>query len=387
MLVAGLEAVCYGSRKGLAAHDAMTDSPHEAQAQREARWQTWAQHKGWPARLLWPLAQLVAAISTLRRVGYATGWLKTERLPVPVIVIGNVVAGGAGKTPTVIALVRHLQHQGWRPGVVSRGHGRLGDALVQVGITSVPSEVGDEPLLIHQTTGAPVCVARRRADAAHALLAQHPNIDVILCDDGLQHLALGRDLSIAVFDDRGIGNGWPLPAGLLREPWPPAQGSRYRPDLLLVQRREGGPAIELPNSGLPRFDAQRRLADEVYNLTGEKCPLLALQGQALTALAGIARPSVFFGMLRARGLTLAHEVSLPDHAEAPAYEHVLTSSSGPLICTEKDAVKLADLLVDEAAALRQRIWVAPLELRPEPVFYKAVDAALAPWSTAPKSVS
>lgn len=364
----------------------MTSPLHQSRARLESHWQTWVQNKGLPARLLWPLAQLIAAIGALRRTSYTAGWFKTERLPVPVIVVGNVVAGGAGKTPTVIALVQHLQRQGWRPGVVSRGHGRLGNALVQVGITSAPNEVGDEPLLIHRTTGAPVCVGRGRAIAARALLAQHPHVDVILCDDGLQHLALGRDLSIAVFDERGIGNGWPLPAGLLREPWPPAKGSRYRPDLLLVQRREDGPGIELPISGILRFDAQRRLADEAYNLAGERCPLLALQDQVLTALAGIARPCVFFGMLRARGLTLADEVSLPDHADTAAYEPVLTSSSRPLICTEKDAVKLADLLMDGATESRQRIWVVSLELRPEPDFYKAVDAALAHWDAAPKSV-
>lgn len=364
----------------------MTSSPHENRAQLEARWQTWAQHKGLPARLLWPLAQLLAAISALRRTGYTVGWLKTERLPVPVIVIGNVVAGGAGKTPAVIALVRHLRHQGWQPGVVSRGHGRLGHTLVQVGNASAPSEVGDEPLLIHQATGAPVCVARRRADAARALLAQHPDVSVILCDDGLQHLALGRDLSIVVFDERGIGNGWPLPAGLLREPWPPVKGDHHRPDLLLVQRREGVPTIELSTNGIPRFEAWRRLADEAYNLEGEKCPLSALHDRALTALAGIARPSVFFSMLRARGLTLAREVPLPDHADVTAYQHVLSSGTGPLICTEKDAVKLADLLAGEATTLRQRIWVAPLELRPESGFYTAVDAALARWGTARKSV-
>ena len=364
----------------------MTNSLYQSRARLESHWQTWVQHKGLPARLLWPLAQLIATISALRRTGYTAGWLKTERLRVPVIVVGNVVAGGAGKTPTVIALVQHLQRQGWHPGVVSRGHGRLGNILVQVGITSAPNEVGDEPLLIYRTTGAPVCVGRGRADAARALLAQHPHVDVILCDDGLQHLALGRDLSIAVFDERGIGNGWPLPAGLLREPWPPAKGSRYQPDLLLVQRREDGPAIELPISGIPRFDAQRRLADEAYNLAGERCPLLALQDQMLTALAGIARPCVFFGMLRARGLTLVDQVSLPDHADTAAYEPVLISSPGPLICTEKDAVKLANLLVGEATESRQRIWVVPLELKPEPDFYKAVDAALAHWGATPKSV-
>jgi tetraacyldisaccharide 4'-kinase len=362
----------------------MIGSPHKARARREARWQAWTQRRGLPARLLWPLGQLLAAISALRRVGYTAGWLKSERLPVPVIVVGNVVAGGAGKTPTVIALVQHLQHRGWRPGVVSRGHGRAGDALVQVGSTSEPSEVGDEPLLIHQTTGAPVCVARRRVEAARALLAWHPDVDVILCDDGLQHLALERDLSIAVFDERGTGNGWPLPAGLLREPWPPAKSNRYRPDVLLVQRREGAPALVLATGGIPRFDARRRLADGIYNLAGEKRPLSALRDQPLTALAGIARPSVFFTMLRARGLTLAQEISLPDHADAAAYQEVLTRSSGPLIGTEKDAVKLASLLVDGAPAWRQRVWVAPLELLPDAGFFLAIDAALKPLGAARK---
>lgn len=354
----------------------MTGSPHEARARREAQWQTWARHTGWPARLLWPLGQLLAAIGALRRLSYTVGWFKTERLPVPVIVIGNVVAGGAGKTPTVMALVQHLQRQGWQPGVVSRGHGRAADAVVQVDSASMPSEVGDEPLLIHRTTGVPVCVARRRAKAAQALLSQHPHVDVILCDDGLQHLALGRDLSIAVFDERGIGNGWPLPAGLLREPWPPTKGNRYRPNLLLVQRREGFPTIKLSTGGIPRFDAQRRLADEVHNLAGDKTPLSALRGPPLTALAGIARPSVFFAMLRARGLTLAKEVPLPDHADAVAYPGGL-GAEGPLICTEKDAVKLTALLAHEAPVLWQRIWVAPLELVPEAGFFAAVDEALA----------
>ena len=362
----------------------MTGSPHDARARREARWQGWAQHRGWPARLLWPLSRLLAAMGALRRAGYTAGWLKTERLPVPVIVIGNVVAGGAGKTPTVIALVRHLQHRGWRPGVVSRGHGRTSDMLVQVTSASAPADVGDEPLLIHQATGAPVCVSHRRADAARALLAQHPAVDVILCDDGLQHLALGRDLSIAVFDERGIGNGWPLPAGLLREPWPPARKSRHRPDLLLVQRREGVPAIELDTGGIPGFVAQRRLADEVYNLAGETTPLSALRDQAVTALAGIASPSMFFTMLRTRGLTLTQAIPLPDHADAAAYRDGLTRSAGPLICTEKDAVKLAALLADQPPPVRQRIWVARLELSPEAGFFTAVDAALDGLGPVPK---
>ncbi len=354
----------------------MSRSFQAAQARREARWQGWAQTRGWPARLLWPVAQLVTALNAARRLAYAQSWLSSERLPVPVIVVGNVVAGGAGKTPTVIVLVQHLQRQGWRPGVVSRGYGRTSDALVRVGSATTPAEAGDEPLLIHQTTGAPVCVARQRAEAGRALLAHHPEVDIILCDDGLQHLALARDLSIAVFDERGVGNGWILPAGLLREPWPPSADNPYRPDLLLLQRREDAPENELATDGIPTFGAQRRLANEIHNLTGERAMLATLRGQALTAIAGIARPGAFFGMLRARGLTVAQEVPLPDHAEASAYRELLARWVGPLVCTEKDAVKLATLLSSEAPASRQRIWVAPLELLPEPGFFAAVDGAL-----------
>ncbi len=356
----------------------MNGSPQPARARREARWQVWAQQKGLPARLLWPVSQLFAALNAARRWGYSQGWLRTERPPVPVIVVGNVVAGGAGKTPTVIALVQHLQRQGWRPGVVSRGYGRTSDALVLVDSATPPAEAGDEPLLIHQATGAPVCVARQRAEAGRALLERHPAVNLIVCDDGLQHLALGRDLSIAVFDERGIGNGWLLPAGLLREPWPPSTGNRHRPDLLLVQRREDAPAIELATDGIPKFGARRRLADEIYNLAGARAALTSLRDQPLTALAGIARPSAFFGMLRERGLTVAEEAPLHDHADEASYRDRLSRLNGLVICTEKDAVKLSALLVREAPALRQRVWVAPLELQPEPGFFAAVDTALIP---------
>ena len=361
----------------------MNGSPQPARARYEARWQAWAQHRGWTARLLWPMSQLLAAINAARRLGYSQGWLRTEQLPVPVIVVGNVVAGGAGKTPTVIALVRHLQRQGWRPGVVSRGYGRASEALTPVGATTTPAEAGDEPLLIQQITGVPVCVARQRAAAGRVLLAQHPTVNLIVCDDGLQHLAMGRDLSIAVFDERGIGNGWLLPAGLLREAWPPAARNPHRPDVLLVQRREAAPKIALATHGIPRFDAQRRLADEVHNLAGERAALATLRGQPLTGLAGIARPSAFFNMLRERGLTVAVEAPLHDHADAAAYRDCLRRLDGPVICTEKDAVKLADLLVGEAPARRQQVWVAPLELRPEPGFFDAVDAALKPLRQTP----
>lgn len=362
----------------------MSLRPDDRQARREARWQALAQHKTLAARLLWPISLIYALLGGLRRLAFALAWLKIHKLPVPVIVVGNVVVGGAGKTPTVVALVKHLQVRGWHPGVVSRGYGRQADQLQQVDDTTPASAVGDEPLLIHRATGAPVCVAPRRVDAARALMVRHPDIDVLLCDDGLQHLALGRDVSIAVFDERGLGNGWQLPAGLLREPWPPAPGHPAPPDLVLLQRREETLPITLPMGDVPQFLATRRLADATRNLAGQTRPLSMLQGQALFAVAGIARPEAFFSMLRARGLTLAHTVPLPDHAASDAYADLLASLDHPLICTEKDAVKL-EFLLDAVSTRRQQIWVVPLELDPEPGFFSAVDMALANIHQRPSS--
>jgi tetraacyldisaccharide 4'-kinase len=361
----------------------MSQRSDDARARREARWQAQSLRKSLPARLLWPASQLYRALGAFRSAAYTRGWLTTHRLPVPVIVVGNVVVGGAGKTPTVIALVQHLQGQGWHPGVISRGYGRQPGQLLHVDARTPAAAAGDEPVLIQRSTGAPVCVAAQRVDAARALLARHPETDVLLCDDGLQHLALGRDLSIAVFDERGVGNGWLLPAGLLREAWPPAPSSLARPDLLLVQRREDALPAAVPNGGIPEFLAIRRLADAVRNLAGDAQPLAALQGQALAAVAGIARPAAFFQMLTARGLTLARTLPLPDHADASAYQNVLAEPPSPLICTEKDAVKLDALLDAADTAVRRAIWVAPLELRPEPGFFEAVDTALARRTSRP----
>lgn len=345
----------------------------------QARWQGIWSRRGLSACLLRPMAWVYGSLAGLRRWLYATGWFQIHRLPVPVIVIGNVVVGGAGKTPTVIALVKHLQSQGWQPGVVSRGYGRRGDAVLDVRADTPATDSGDEPALIQRTTGVPVFVAPRRADAAHALLAAQPGVNLLLCDDGLQHLALGRDLAIAVFDDRGTGNGWLLPAGLLREPWPPRPGNRFRPDLVLHQRRDDAPLGQAPDAnGLPAFSAVRRLADHAVGPHGQRIPLAALQGRPLTAVAGIARPEVFFDMLRARGLKLAHTMALPDHADQAAYAAALGASNQTLVCTEKDAVKLFAALPDEETD----VWAVPLELSPEPAFWAAFDRLLVARLTA-----
>ncbi|HRK79726.1 MAG TPA: tetraacyldisaccharide 4'-kinase, partial [Thiobacillus sp.] len=164
--------------------------------------------------LLSPLAALFAVISGARRLTYRRGWLTPVAVGVPVLVVGNITAGGSGKTPLTIWLVNWLRARGYRPGVVSRGYGGTARGCVDVQADSPPAEVGDEPLLIHLKTAAPVVVGRDRVAAARTLLARHPGVDVIVADDGLQHYRLQRDIELAVIDAAsGLGNGWLLPAG------------------------------------------------------------------------------------------------------------------------------------------------------------------------------
>lgn len=301
--------------------------------------QVWAS-RGPLAWLLWPLSRVYGLLWWLRqRSSHAP-----EHLPVPVVVVGNVIAGGAGKTPVTLAVVRDLQAHGWTPGVVSRGYGRRSQAIQAVTPESLAGDTGDEPLLIARSTGVPVWVGARRVEAARAMLAARPAVDVIVCDDGLQHRALARDVELVVFDDRGTGNGWLLPAGPLREPWP----------------RPASAATEIVV-----HTTTRRLADRAVNRHGHTVVLDSLAGQHVAALAGIARPEAFFGMLQARGLTLARTLPLPDHAELAAGWPELRQRlhAAPLwLCTEKDAVKLFPLLRDgdpEVLAVPLVVELAP----------------------------
>ncbi|HEY0825394.1 MAG TPA: tetraacyldisaccharide 4'-kinase, partial [Ramlibacter sp.] len=182
------------------------------------------------AWLLAPLSLVYGALAALHRALYASGLRARARLPVPVVVVGNVVAGGAGKTPVVLALVEHLCARGIAAGIVSRGYGRAGEDCTEVRAEDDPGRVGDEPLLLRRKAGVPVFVAARRAQAGRALLAAHPRTRVIVSDDGLQHHALARDVEVCVFDARGIGNGWLLPAGPLRERWPRTVDLVLRPE-------------------------------------------------------------------------------------------------------------------------------------------------------------
>ncbi|MDU4302036.1 MAG: tetraacyldisaccharide 4'-kinase, partial [Eikenella corrodens] len=142
--------------------------------------------------ILWPLARLFGLLAARRREGYLKGQRHSEKLPVPVVVVGNVQAGGSGKTPVVQALVRALQERGIRPGIISRGYGRSGQGVHVLNNQSTAAQAGDEPLLLHRSTGAPAAVGSRRAEAGRALLAEHPEVQIIVADDGLQHYALQR---------------------------------------------------------------------------------------------------------------------------------------------------------------------------------------------------
>lgn len=308
--------------------------------------------RGAVARLLWPLSRLFGLLAWLRRALYGIGWLRTERAGVPVVVVGNVVAGGAGKTPVVMAIVEHLRARGVPSGVISRGHGRRTTDCREVHDDSDPRDVGDEPALVRRSTRAPVFVAARRIDAARALTAKYPDVRVIVGDDGLQHLALARDVEICVFDDRGIGNGWLLPAGPLREPWPRACD--------LVLHTGARPAFA-------GFTARRSLADAAVSADGAAVPLTGLTDRPLIAVAGIAKPESFFQMLRDKGLAPARCIALPDHHDFNDWTPV-AAAEATVLCTEKDALKLWRRQPDALAV--------PLRFEPEPAFLAALDAKL-----------
>jgi tetraacyldisaccharide 4'-kinase len=321
---------------------------------RQALQDAWTR-RGALAWALWPLSLGVRVLGALRRGLYQWHLLPAHKAAVPVVVVGNVVAGGAGKTPAVIAITQHLAARGLRPAVVSRGYGRTTRDCREVTARSTAREVGDEPLLIARTCGVPVAVAARRFDAVRAVLAAHPDTGVIVADDGLQHLALLRDVEICVFDERGVGNGFVLPAGPLREPWP----RRPAPDIVL----HSGERVAFGGG----FTARRSLATDAVRADGTRLPLDSLIGQPVAALAGIARPERFFEMLRARGLQLAATFPLPDHHDFA--EHGLPGRPGlPLLCTEKDAVKLWPLDPD--------VWAVPLVFTPEPALLERLDALL-----------
>ncbi|MDQ7015099.1 MAG: tetraacyldisaccharide 4'-kinase [Gammaproteobacteria bacterium] len=280
--------------------------------------------RSWLSLLLWPLSQLFALLVWLRRLFFRWGWLKSNRLPVPLVVVGNLSVGGTGKTPLVVALAKELTQAGYRVGIISRGYGGQADGWPQsVSADSEASWVGDEPLLIARRSDCPMSVGANRYAAGLHLLAR-AECDLILADDGLQHYALQRDFEIVVLDgERRLGNGWRLPAGPLRESaarlrsvdWVLVNGARDRDEL----------GFDLHGEQLVCLSdaASRPLADFI--------------GQRVHAVAAIGHPARFFAQLCAAGLEPI-EHPLPDHHVLKP-EDVRFEDDLAVMMTEKDAVK------------------------------------------------
>lgn len=311
----------------------------------------WRQ-RGSPACLLYPLSLIFRGLSALRRMLYRRALLPAHRLPAPVVVVGNLIAGGAGKTPLILHLAMALSARGRRPGIVSRGYRGGARNVMAVTADSDPALVGDEPVLLARHAGCPVYVGRDRVAVGRALLRDHPDCDVILADDGLQHYRLARDVEIAVFDARGIMNGWQLPAGPLREPL-----SRLATvDAIVLnlgdERHESSLPLDVAVMPAPTF-RMRLVGQRFHRLDNARmtCSAAEFVGQRLHAVAGIGDPQRFFAHLRALGLDfVAHPFA--DHHRYRREDLIYDGDA--ILTTEKDAVKLARL---EAPL---PIWVLPV---------------------------
>jgi tetraacyldisaccharide 4'-kinase len=276
------------------------------------------------------------------------GWIQQHRVNATVIVVGNVVVGGGGKTPLTMALVQRLVSQGFQVGVVSRGYGRTETSLQIVNAQSSASVVGDEPLMIFQKCNVPVVVSAQRVTAARQLLHQFPSVNVLVCDDGLQHIELQRDIEICVLDATGLGNGHLLPAGPLREPWP------RQVDLLLHTHQRTFPE---------GFESRRELSSFALTSEGQQVPLADLKLTPVEVVSGIAKPEAFLAMLEQKQFQIRHSTALPDHDNFQTWQP--SHPELPLLCTEKDAVKLW--------ARFPHALAIPLVFEPETAFWKTFD--------------
>jgi tetraacyldisaccharide 4'-kinase len=305
--------------------------------------------RGAIAWLLWPVSLLFGVLVVLRRVLYFIRVLKSRRAGIPVIIVGNVTVGGSGKTPLVIWIAEFLKAKGWSPAIVSRGYGAKVQTPRAATIASEAAEVGDEPILLSRRSGCPVWVGADRLAVIAALRAANPDVDVLILDDGLQHYRLRRDLEIAVVDGRGLGNGFLLPAGPLREPaW------RLRTvDAVVVN----GASKKQDFTMLLEGDTLHRMSD-----ARERQPLKAFAGRKVHAVAGIGDPKRFFLQLGAAGIKVQPHPFPDHHAFTP---HDLEFGDElPVLMTEKDAVKLRH-------AAQPGWWVLPVSAR--------LDAAFGNW--------
>lgn len=315
-------------------------------------------YQGHPALfLLRPLEWLYRAVVQRKRQRFLAGQSPSYRAPVPVIVVGNITVGGTGKTPLILYLIEHCRARGLRVGVVSRGYGAQPPSLPwRVTAEQSADEAGDEPLLLVQRSGVALMIDPDRARAVQSLLSAEP-LDLILCDDGLQHYRLARDLELVLIDAvRGLGNGRCLPAGPLREP----QARLQSVDAVLFN---GASADSAEGFG---FTLQPTALVNVAS--GERQPLgLFAPGQAVHAVAGIGNPQRFFRTLEALNWRpIAH--AFADHATYSAAS-LDFSPSLPLLMTEKDAVKCR-------AFAQPDWWYLAVDARPSPAFSAWLDGQL-----------
>jgi tetraacyldisaccharide 4'-kinase len=305
----------------------------------------WAR-RGAVAWLLWPVSLAYGAVAWFRRIFYKLRILGSTHPGIPVIVVGNLVAGGSGKTPLVLRVVEILAEHRWKPGIVSRGYGGSARQPREAGIASDPAEVGDEPMLLARRSGCPVWVAPDRVAACRALREQHPECDVIVSDDGLQHYALRRDVEICIVDARGLGNGFLQPAGPLREP-----RSRLRSvDLVVAHGAAGVPghAMALEGERLVRFTDARDVRTAK-----------SFAGQRVHAVAGIGDPKRFFLQLARFGIRVVPH-PFPDHHRFGARDFDF-GDGDPVVMTEKDAVKCKPFA-------QANFWVFPVSASLDPAF-------------------
>ncbi len=311
--------------------------------------------------LLLPLSLLFLLITALRRWAYARGLIASYRAPVPVIVVGNITVGGTGKTPLVMALVERLRNAGYRPGIVSRGYGGESANYPRlVALDDVASEVGDEPLLLAQRTQVPVVIDPKRGRGVQALLAS-TDCDVVICDDGLQHLALQRDIEIVVIDGlRGFGSGLALPAGPLRE----LTGRLKTVDFCV----SNGDFLAHDSTDVQPYTMQ--LVADAWQPVGVATTDVSppTVGSSVQAIAGIGHPERFFTMLRQQGFVVTGHAFADHHAYREAELSFDTTQA--LVMTEKDAVKCRHMALNNA-------WYVPVKAQLPDSFWQHVLARLA----------
>lgn len=305
-------------------------------------------------QVLLPLSGIYWLLVTLRRCLYSLGILRRHRANVPVIIVGNITAGGTGKTPVTIWLTGELQKRGFKAGIVSRGYGgSKSSTSMRVDTASDPDVVGDEPVLLAKRTGCTVVVDSDRARAAQMLVDD--GVNVIIADDGLQHYRLERTYEICVIDGaRGLGNRFLLPAGPLRE----TIDRLGDVDQVLINGHRGDNVAELTvvEQNAIRFEL---VAKEVTRLNGSLTrPIAGFSGTTVHAVAAIGNPARFFDMLRAHGMQVI-EHAFQDHARLGA-EDLRFGDDFEVLMTEKDAVKLYSITSD-------KYWTVPVDLEVDPV--------------------